>query len=429
MSQGALLIPTTPPLPGASLVNDANTALAVLASLNSGTSAPTQGVGIGGALNLGEPWLDTSTTPYTLRAYDGAQWVVEGYYDPGSHQFYAPVGGGIATLASAATVDLGSVPQNQIIITGTSAIASFGLSAPKGVVKFVAFTAALTLTYSATSLILPGGANITTAANDTCIAIAQGNGNWAVWNYTPASGFSGGGAWTKLAVSSHTSSYALVGADVGIWQYFTGGSASTFTMPAAPSTGYVALIKNAAASAVLTIAGNGSAIDGVSSIQLQPGMGGIWIYSGSDWRAVDSRTPAFSAYMAAGSFSVTSATFTKVPLDTLVYDTGGNFSASLHRFLPTVPGFYMFGGWTNVNGNPSTAVRNDTAILKNGGTIAFTQIVATSTYNTIPSTVVTTPMNGSTDYVELYAYSDAASPTVQGGVPSGGGCCLWGFRL
>jgi pyridoxal/pyridoxine/pyridoxamine kinase len=72
----------------------------------------------------------------------------------------------LATLVSTATTDLGSVNQAYVSITGTTAITSFSNTAQVGQVKFLTFIGILTLTNSA-SLILPGGANITTGAGDT----------------------------------------------------------------------------------------------------------------------------------------------------------------------------------------------------------------------------------------------------------------------
>ncbi len=66
------------------------------------------------------------------------------------------------------------------------------------------FAAALTLTHNATSLILPGGANITTAAGDTAIAISLGSGNWVVVNYMPAGGYARAGAATASGLTLAT---------------------------------------------------------------------------------------------------------------------------------------------------------------------------------------------------------------------------------
>jgi hypothetical protein len=90
------------------------------------------------------------------------------------------------TKASAATCDIGSVTEYRVNVTGTTTITSFGSVANSR--KLVRFTAALTLTHNATSLILPGGANITTAAGDVAEFASDGSGNWRCTSYEKASG-------------------------------------------------------------------------------------------------------------------------------------------------------------------------------------------------------------------------------------------------
>lgn len=91
-------------------------------------------------------------------------------------------------IASAATTDLGSAASAFIQITGTTSITSFGVNY-KGP-KFIRFAGAVTLTYNASSLILPGGANITTAAGDTCIVVPKATSGtpdgWTVVAYQQA---------------------------------------------------------------------------------------------------------------------------------------------------------------------------------------------------------------------------------------------------
>ena len=91
-----------------------------------------------------------------------------------------------ASVASAATCDIGAAAGLKIEITGTTAITSFGSVA--NAVRLVRFAGALTLTHNATSLILPGAADIVTAAGDTLIAASDASGNWRVWGYQRASG-------------------------------------------------------------------------------------------------------------------------------------------------------------------------------------------------------------------------------------------------
>lgn len=88
-------------------------------------------------------------------------------------------------IASAPTTDIGAATSPNVRITGTTTITSLG-TAPAGVRRFLAFAAALTLTHNATSLILPGAANVTTAAGDTAVARSLGSGNWMMESYARA---------------------------------------------------------------------------------------------------------------------------------------------------------------------------------------------------------------------------------------------------
>ena len=116
---------------------------------------------------------------------------------------------GISTLASASTVDLGSISTNAITITGTTTIASFGSSAKAGRIFFVTFSGALTLTYNATSLLLPSAQSITTVAGDTAIVQALGSSNFSVLSYNPISGASVASLGFNQTYQNVTSSRSL----------------------------------------------------------------------------------------------------------------------------------------------------------------------------------------------------------------------------
>jgi hypothetical protein len=73
-----------------------------------------------------------------------------------------------ADIASAATTDIGQQNTSFLRVTGTTTITSFGTSY-RGP-RFLTFADAVTLTNSST-LVLPGNANITTAAGDSLIVI------------------------------------------------------------------------------------------------------------------------------------------------------------------------------------------------------------------------------------------------------------------
>lgn len=87
-------------------------------------------------------------------------------------------------IPSAATVDLNSCNGNLVHISGTTAITSFGTASQAGIRRIVIFDGALTLTYSAANLVIPGSANVTTVAGDTAEVVADSTSKWIVTNYT-----------------------------------------------------------------------------------------------------------------------------------------------------------------------------------------------------------------------------------------------------
>lgn len=97
-------------------------------------------------------------------------------------------------IASASTTDIGAATGEFIDVTGTTTITALGTIAA-GIVRTVRFTGALTLTHNATSLILPGSANITTANGDVAMFRSLGSGNWKCVGYLRQDG-------TPIALSS-----------------------------------------------------------------------------------------------------------------------------------------------------------------------------------------------------------------------------------
>lgn len=94
-----------------------------------------------------------------------------------------------SNIASATTTDIGAATGNYVQVTGTTTITGLG-TVQAGTRRIVEFAASLTLTHNATSLILPGGANITTAAGDVAVFVSEGSGNWRCIGYQKASGAS-----------------------------------------------------------------------------------------------------------------------------------------------------------------------------------------------------------------------------------------------
>jgi hypothetical protein len=89
-------------------------------------------------------------------------------------------------IASGTTLTLGK-DGNQFDVTGTTTITSI---ATQGIGSIVTlhFDGALTFTHHSTNLILPGAANITTAAGDIAVMYEYASADWRCVSYTKASG-------------------------------------------------------------------------------------------------------------------------------------------------------------------------------------------------------------------------------------------------
>jgi hypothetical protein len=187
-AQGSGCMPTTGTISGLVFAQDVNAAIAALISSNSGASAPA--TDCTATAVKGQVWLDTSTTPNIVKQYDGSNWTIVGYLDASNHLFLHKLGLGTgASLLSGSTVDLGSVPQTYVSVTGSmGSITSFGASATIGDLKIVVFTSTPTVTNNAISMILPSAADITVGAGDVWMVAYLGSGNWRVLNTQQASG-------------------------------------------------------------------------------------------------------------------------------------------------------------------------------------------------------------------------------------------------
>lgn len=130
------------------------------------------------------------------------------------------------TVASASTVGIGGYYSNLLTITGTATITSLG-TAPAGTKRDVKFSGSLTLTYNATSLILPGAANIQTSANDSATFISLGSGNWFCLNYNRGDGSSVGTTSASIiAALGYTPASAGANSNITSMSGITGAIAS-----------------------------------------------------------------------------------------------------------------------------------------------------------------------------------------------------------
>jgi len=115
--------------------------------------------------------------------------------------------------------------------------------------------------------------------------------------------------------------------------------------------------------------------------------------------------PAFSASCSA--LSVPASTWTKMPFSSLTYDTNGNYDPTTnYRFTPRVAGYY----WIKVQYFLGVSTgRTVASIYKNGSDFCQTLVPSSNTNGGI--SVVSQGLiyfNGTTDYVEAYAYQESA---------------------
>lgn len=115
--------------------------------------------------------------------------------------------------------------------------------------------------------------------------------------------------------------------------------------------------------------------------------------------------PAFIAY-ATTATSLTAGVFTKITFNVEEYDTNSNFASS--RFTPTVAGYYQISGGVGVATTPTSIY---TVVYKNGSAYNG-QYTSATTLQAGVSTLVY--LNGSSDYVELYAVFGATQNTYVG---------------
>jgi len=159
--------------------SDLNSAFQALVTQSSGATEPSTKY----AYQL---WADTTTGLLKIRNAANNAWITVGTL-ASTNLGLLPLSGGSLTgalnfakgtdILSATTTDIGAATGTVVDVTGTTTITGLG-TAQAGTMRIVRFTGSLTLTHNGTSLILPTGANIITAAGDVAIFISLGSGNW-----------------------------------------------------------------------------------------------------------------------------------------------------------------------------------------------------------------------------------------------------------
>jgi len=118
--------------------------------------------------------------------------------------------------------------------------------------------------------------------------------------------------------------------------------------------------------------------------------------------------PAFRAYRNTSVQTLTVNTITKVQLNGEDYDTANCFdSTTNYRFTPNVAGYYQFNGKVYFD-NTGTSHRFFAYLYKNGSNYATFDLTNGNPYGSVGGSELIY-LNGSTDYVELYAQTSSTT--------------------
>ena len=148
------------------------------------------------------------------------------------------------------------------------------------------------------------------------------------------------------------------------------------------------------------------AVSGTNTITLPANTGTVQINNG----------PAFCVNLSS-SQSISSGTWTKINLNAETFDTANAFdSTTNYRFTPQIAGYYQINGAGAVNGTGTT--QTGVAIYKNGSVYQYASILSTSISGSTYVNSVLLYLNGSSDYVELYAFGNGTTVSVTGAQPN-----------
>jgi hypothetical protein len=157
-----------------------------------------------------------------------------------------------ADIASATTVDIGGQSTDFLRVTGTTTITGFGANYTGQ--KVLIFSGVLTITHNATTLILPGGASITTAAGDSCIVVPKSS----------VSGTADG--WQVVSYQRYAGLYAKSGDNSDITSLL--GLTTPVSLLALRSYISGCALSTAGASTTMSI-GDGAAMDSTNAFLMQ----------------------------------------------------------------------------------------------------------------------------------------------------------------
>lgn len=323
-----------------------------------------------------------------------------------------------ANIASASTLNLDSATGNFLHVTGTTTITAITLTAGR---RTVVFNGALTLTNGA-SLILPGGANITTAAGDIATFISEGGGTVRCTGYQRAALNS-----SIVHIVSNTTLDATYNNKTVMID-----AACTVTLPtiAASVDGMeIVFVQGAADGTAISISRGGTdqIIMNAALINALPfARFGDFIKLKADnvngrWAVIADGImgPSFEAATTTTT-ALTNGTPTKLAFNSEVSDPYACYdNATNYRFTPLIPGWYTVTLSAYVTSTASNRVLCH--VYKNGSAYQAGSRALSSqsgSYDTVTTVCTDVYLNGTTDYVEAYATISDQNGTFTNTIPS-----------
>ena len=285
------------------------------------------------------------------RSLGSGNWVCEQYAKRNGTYVFQRKG---ADIASAGTTDLSTATGEFVDVTGTTTITALGTVAA-GRRFILRFNGALTFTHNATSLIVPGAANITTASGDSAEVVSLGSGNWVCVRYTRANG-------SQIAPFIDSNP---------------------------------------------VVAGSGDAtkllrfeVDGLTTATTR-----VWTTPDYNLNFTHGAFYAFNSV--ASSFTTNVATL--VAMGSESFDVNGWFDTSASRYTPLVAGKYYVGGAVKFS-TANAACKIASFIYKNGSVVTRAESrTPGANVECTPFVSAVVDMNGSTDYIELYGLQDGGA--------------------
>lgn len=127
---------------------------------------------------------------------------------------------------------------------------------------------------------------------------------------------------------------------------------------------------------------------------------------------VASTGPAFSAIRITSNVNISSATWTKISFNSTDFDTNSVVNTSTGTITPTVAGYYQVCLSFYLNYSSSAPVRMGLRLYKNGSAVKGDTTTGTTQFYGLYNLNTLVYCNGTTDYLEMYAYQQSSTDAV-----------------